>query len=404
MSEKVKILLVEGIHPGADHLLSEAGVEVSRLTEAPDSKALIRRLKGVSLLGSRSRTHITKDLLEATDLLAVGAFCIGVNQIDLETAAQKGVAVFNAPYSNTRSVAELVMGLVISLSRRVCASSRALHGGEWRKSAKGAFEIRGKTLGIVGYGHIGSQVSVLAESLGMQVIYHDIVGKLPIGNAGPCADLFDLLSRCDFVTLHVPETPQTRNLIAKKELKALKRGGFLINTSRGSVVNIDCLKSALVSGHLAGAALDVFPKEPSSPLADFKFPLQNMPGVILTPHIGGSTEEAQKAIGCEVSESLIDYLHLGTTESSVNFPKLSPPAVPPGARRIVNVHKNQPGVLGQINSIVSRTGANIQAQYLSTNSAIGYLIMDVEKGDGEGLCRAVERLPFSLKTRRIFPR
>ena len=404
MSKKVKILLLEGIHSQADQCLSQAGMEIKRFAQSPDSKALIEELKkGISVLGSRSRTQITKEILEGSDLLAVGAFCIGVDQIDLKAATQKGVAVFNAPYSNTRSVAELVMGLIIALSRRVCFLSRSLHQGEWRKSAKGAFEIRGKALGIVGYGHIGSQVSVLAEALGMKVVYYDIVNKLPIGNAGSCTSLFDLLKQCDFVTLHVPDTPETRNLISKPELKAMKKGSFLINTSRGSVVDVEALKSALDSRHLAGAALDVFPEEPSLPQASFKSSLQGLPEVIMTPHIGGSTEEAQKNIGREVSESLVNYLQIGTTESSVNFPRLSLPPVPEGARRITNVHKNQPGVLGKINSMVSQTGTNIQGQYLSTNEHIGYLVMDVEKGNVEDLCAAMNREPFSIKTRRIFP-
>ena len=402
MDEKIKILLVEGIHSQADQYLGEAGLEIQRLAQSPNSKALVEELKkGISVLGSRSRTQITKEILEGSDLLAVGAFCIGVNQIDLKTATQNGVAVFNAPYSNTRSVAELVMGLIISLSRRVCYLSRSLHQGEWQKSAKGVFEVRGKTLGIIGYGHIGSQVSVLAEALGLKVVYYDIVNKLPIGNAKSCARLSDLLKQCDFVTLHVPETPETRNLISEKELEAMKKGSFLINTSRGSVVDIDHLKSALVSRHLAGAALDVFPTEPSLPKAPFKSPLQNLPEVILTPHIGGSTEEAQKNIGQEVSESLIGYLRLGTTEASVNFPRLSLPPIPENARRIANVHKNQPGVLGKINSMVSQTGTNIQGQYLSTNEHIGYLVMDLEKGNVKNLCAAMNQMPFSIRTRRI---
>lgn len=404
MSERVKVLLVEGIHSQADRCLGQAGLEVNRLIQSPDSKALATELKkGVSILGSRSRTQITKEILEDSNLLAVGAFCIGVDQIDLKTATQKGVAVFNAPYSNTRSVAELVIGLIIALSRRVCYLSRFLHQGKWQKSAKGSFEIRGKTLGIVGYGHIGSQVSVLAESLGMKVVYYDIVNKLPIGNAQSCPSLSGLLKQCDFVTLHVPETPETRNLISERELQTMRRGAFLINTSRGSVVDISHLKTALDSRHLAGAALDVFPEEPSLPQASFKSPLQDLPEVIMTPHIGGSTEEAQKSIGQEVSESLIGYLQLGATESSVNFPRLSPPPVPPNVRRIANVHKNQPGVLGQINSMVFQTGANIQAQYLSTNEDIGYVVMDVEKGNVEGLCEAMSRKSFSIKTRRIWP-
>ena len=401
MKTPVTALLVEGIHPEADRLLGLAGLKVRRSSGALSLKDPVEELKDVSVLGSRSRTEIGETLLKKSNLLAVGAFCIGVNQIDLRTASRQGVAVFNAPYSNTRSVAELVAGFIIALSRRLCGFSQALHGGSWNKSAVGSFEIRGKTLGIVGYGHIGSQVSVLAEAMGMKVIYYDIISKLPIGNAKPCLSLSSLLSQCDFVTLHVPETPETRNMISKKEIGNMKKGAFLINTSRGSVVDMESLKSALTSRHLSGAALDVFPEEPLSSPGRFKSSLQNLPGVILTPHIGGSTEEAQRAIGREVSESLIRYLCRGSTESSVNFPKISLPPVPSKAGRIVNVHKNRPGVLGQINNIVSQSGANIQAQYLSTNEEIGYLAMDVETENVEDLCSAMMKLPLSIKTRRV---
>ena len=397
----MKVLLVEGIDEAAELTFKEAGLGVQRLSRAVDAQGLIDSLKGCSILGSRSRTEITKEILEKTDLMAVGTFCIGVNQVDLKTACERGIPVFNAPYSNTRSVAELVMAFVISLSRKLFSFSSSMHRGDWNKTSKSSFEVRGKVLGIVGYGHIGSQVSVLAESLGMKVIYYDIVNKLPIGNAKSCASLKELLSQCDFLTLHVPETEETKNMICKKELKAMKQGSFLINTSRGSVVNLEDLKQALDEKRISGAALDVFPEEPLSNKGVFNSALQNLSQVILTPHIGGSTEEAQRSIGKEVSESLVSYITLGVTESSVNFPQLSLPPISSKVTRVTHIHKNQPGVLSEVNRLISDMGVNIQGQYLSTNELVGYLVVDLEKDNVKNLCEAMEKLPFSIKTRKI---
>ena len=374
-----KALLLEGIHAGAQDILTKEGIEVIRPDGTVSSKEILPILKNISFLGIRSRTQITKEILSQSDLMALGAFCIGVNQIDLKAAQKRGIPVFNAPHSNTRSVTELVISLIISLSRQWAYLSSLNHQGTWKKTAKGSFEIREKTLGIIGYGHIGCQVSVLAEALGMKVFYYDIAKILPMGNAQPLASLNELLNISDFVTLHVPETPETKNLINKKSLKEMKKGSYLINTSRGSVVNIPDLASALESQHIAGVALDVFPEEPKNKEDSFSFVLQNKPNVILTPHIGGSTEEAQQSIGQEVSISFINYLFLGSTEGAVNFPQLSPPVIPENSHRITNIHSNQPGILGKINSIASQLEVNIKAQYLSTKDDIGYLIMDVEK-------------------------
>ena len=394
-----KALLLEGIHKKAEEILSNAGFQLEYVPKTLSSMDLIRKLQGVSVLCSRSQTEIDKEILLNTNLLALGAFCIGVNQIDLKTASREGVPVFNAPYSNTRSVAELVISLIINLSRRLFYLSEKAHKGEWKKSASNANEVRGKILGIIGYGHIGTQVSVLAEALGMKVIYYDILSKLPLGNAQATNSMKDTLKQADFVTLHVPETEKTRWMIDKKQLALMKKGACLINTSRGKVVQIPPLKEALVQGHLKGAALDVFPEEPKSNKETFTSPLQNLKNVILTPHIGGSTEEAQESIAKEVSEALISCVFQGVTQGAVNFPPLSPPALEHSTCRIVNVHKNQPGVLSQINQIIAKTQANIKAQYLSTNEYIGYLIMDVEKDDVEDLRLVISGLEPSIKTR-----
>lgn len=397
-----KTLLLEGIHPLAKDSLLKAGLQVENLAQTPNTQDLIKKLDGVSILGSRSRTHITKDILDVNSLLCVGAFCIGTNQIDLEQACKKGVAIFNAPYSNTRSVAEMVIAFIISLSRNFFDASAKAHQGLWQKSAKNCFEVRGKTLGIIGYGNIGSQLSILAESLGMKVIYYDLITKLPIGNAKPTHDMSSLLAESDFVSLHIPETPENINLIDANQFNKMKKSSFFINTSRGTVVNILDLKKALDSGHLLGAALDVYPQEPANNKEPFKSELQKTERLILTPHIGGSTEEAQQSIGIEVSKNLKDFILLGSTENSVNFPQLHLPAIPPQAKRISNIHKNQPGVLSQINSIVSQSQGNIKNQYLSTNKEIGYLVMDIEKDNVQDLSKQMNALSTSIKTRIIF--
>ncbi len=396
----IKILLLENIHPCAREALLEEGFEVHSEKGALSEKQLADLLPGYQALGIRSKTHLSGKLLSGQGhLQAIGAFCIGTNQIDLAEANKVGIPVFNAPYSNTRSVAEMVIAEMISLSRQLGDANMAAHRGEWLKSAKGSFEVRGKTLGIVGYGHIGSQVSVLAESLGLRVIFFDIVKKLPLGNARSTDSLDDLLANADFVSLHVPETQLTKNMIGLRQLEKMRKGSFLINASRGTVVDIAALAGFLKSGHVAGAAIDVFPEEPQSNDERFLSELQNLKNVILTPHIGGSTEEAQEAIGREVSQSLIWFLKFGVTLGSVNFPQVNvPPKV--GGQRLINVHKNVPGVLGQVNGIVSKAGVNIKAQYLSTDQHIGYVVIDMDADSSAvaNVSEQVKNLPTSIKT------
>lgn len=394
-------LLTENIHKQAEISLLEQGFSVKKIKRAPEPQELISNLQNVKILCSRSRTQINKKVLLKSHLDCIGAFCIGVNQIDLKTASQRGVPVFNAPYSNTRSVAEMVMGLMIGLSRSLFDHSKNMNQRRWKKFAEGCFELRGKVLGIVGYGHIGSQVSVLAEAFGMKVLYYDIINKLPIGNAKPVSSLKSLLENSDFVTLHVPETPQTKRLIGEEEIGFMKKASRLINTSRGSVLDISAVQKALDSNKLAGVAIDVFPEEPTSNEGVFSFPLQNRDRVILTPHIGGSTQEAQISIVSEVCKSLKSFLFTGTTQGSVNFPFLSIPPLLENVTRISNIHKNQPGVLSQINRLVSESGANIKTQYLATNELIGYLVMDLEKEDVREICQKMSQLDVSIKTRLI---
>lgn len=397
-----KILLLENIHPTASDLLKKSGYTVESVKTSLDENELAARLKGVHILGIRSKTNVTKKVLEsAPDLLSIGAFCIGVNQIDLKAANAKGVAVFNAPYSNTRSVAELAICEMIALSRRLGDRNVAAHKGDWDKSVNGSREVRGKTLGIVGYGHIGSQVSVLAESLGLKVIFYDVVKKLPLGNSKQVERLDELLKVADFVSLHVPETPATIGMFGKTQLAMMKRGAYLLNASRGTVVSIPDLAQSLKSEHLAGAAVDVFPVEPMSNDDSFASELQGIPNVILTPHIGGSTEEAQEAIGREVADSILNFLRRGATIGAVNFPHIDMD-VQDGAHRILNVHQNVPGVLRDINRIVSDLGANIKAQSLATDPQIGYLLMDMEKSDAQAAAQLIAKLPTSIKTRSLY--
>lgn len=395
-----KVLLLENIHPVAVAALKEAGFSVDNEKAALSEKQLQEALPNYQVLGIRSKTNLSANLLSnQKHLMAVGAFCIGTNQIDLATANRAGVPVFNAPYSNTRSVAEMVIAEMIALSRQLGDANMAAHRGEWLKSAKGSYEVRGKVLGIVGYGHIGSQVSVLAEALGLRVIYFDIIKKLPLGNARACDSLDELLEASDFVSLHVPETQLTRNMMDRAALDKMRKGGFLINASRGTVVDIGALAAALKSGQLAGAAIDVFPEEPQSNSEKFITELQGLKNVILTPHIGGSTEEAQEAIGREVAQSLIWFLKFGVTLGSVNFPQVNIPPKNDG-ERLINVHKNVPGVLGHINGIISDVGVNIKAQYLSTDPNIGYVVMDIEADSSavKSVHDQVNKLPTSIKT------
>jgi len=400
--DKIKVLLLENIHPNAIERFSGEGFQVEALKGALSEKELIEKIQGVHLLGIRSKSQIPDSVLAAgKSLLSLGCFCIGTNQVDLAAANRRGIPVFNAPFSNTRSVAEMVIAEIIFLARQLADRSREVHEGVWKKVASHCYEVRGKTLGIVGYGHIGGQVGVLAESLGMRVLAYDIAPKLSIGNTRSVPGLADLLAQSDFVTLHVPETPQTKNLIGAAQLGIMKKGSYLINASRGTVVDIPALAEALKSEHLAGAAVDVYPDEPSGNEIRFSSPLQKVPNVILTPHIGGSTEEAQANIGIEVSESLTRFMNEGATASSVNFPKIDAPVVP-GSHRILNVHRNVPGVLKDINRIVSDLNANIRGQILSTDSEIGYLIMDLDHNVSSQVKDAIEHLSTSIRTRILF--
>ena len=399
--ERVKVLLVENVHPTARALLADAGFEVECLSQAPKEDELVALLagKGIHILGIRSKTQVSARALAATkDLLAVGCFCIGTNQVALKDAHGLGVPVFNAPFSNTRSVAELILSEIVVLARQLGDRSREVHEGKWRKVSAGCYEIRGKTLGIVGYGHIGTQVGVLAEAFGMRTIYYDIATRLPIGNIHSVSSLGALLGAADFVTLHVPLTPQTENMIGEAELAMMKQGSFLLNASRGSVVQIGPLASAIKRKHLAGAAIDVYPHEPESNSDDFASELRGLPNVVLTPHIGGSTEEAQAAIGREVATSLLKFLNAGTSTGAVNFPQVEL-AQPVSTHRILNVHRNVPGVLRDINRIVSDHSANIRAQVLSTDAEVGYLIMDVDDTVSSDIPKEIAALRTNIRTR-----
>lgn len=399
---EIKVLLLEGVHPVAHQAFAKEGFQVESLGSAMPEAELIPRIRNVHLLGIRSKTQVTTAVLEnANRLLSIGAFCIGTNQIALQQANRRGIPVFNAPISNTRSVAEMILAQIIMLSRKLYDRSREVHAGQWRKMASGSHEIRGRTLGIVGYGHIGCQVGVLAESVGMKVLFYDIAPKLPLGNNRPLGSLPELLSTSDYVTLHVPATPQTKNMIGEKELAQMQPGACLLNASRGTVVDIHALANAVRSGHLGGAAVDVFPEEPEGSVDDFSTPLNGLPNVVLTPHIGGSTEEAQEAIGREVSSALVKLTNVGITTGSVNFPAIELP-FSPGAHRILNVHSNVPGVLRDINRIVSDLNANIRAQHLATDVEIGYLIMDLDQDVSLEVRDAVAALRTSIRTRILF--
>ncbi|MBX3281088.1 MAG: phosphoglycerate dehydrogenase [Acidobacteria bacterium] len=400
---KIRILLLENISDAAVAELRASGYSgVEKLGGALSEAELCNAVKGVHVLGIRSKSQITGTVLTAADkLLAVGCFCIGVNQVDLAAATAKGVAVFNAPYSNTRSVAELIIGLCVMLIRKIPDKNAAAHRGEWLKEAKGSFELRGKTLGIIGYGNIGSQVSTMAESMGMHVIYYDAATKLPLGNAQQTRELRELLRNSDIVTLHVPSDRTTRNMIDADAIKSMRKGAILVNYSRGDVVDLDAVAKALKSGKLAGAAVDVFPEEPEKNGDPFSSVLQNLPNVILTPHIGGSTEEAQANIGLDVTAKLIKYLELGTSEGSHTVPPVN---LPPQAatHRILHIHRNVPGVLGEINSRLSGRGINILGQYLKTNDEIGYVILDVESKLSKEAFELLRDVPGTVKTRMVY--
>ncbi|MES1218555.1 MAG: phosphoglycerate dehydrogenase [Bacteroidota bacterium] len=401
--EKVRILFLENISDAAVKNFRQYGyTKVEKISKALTEEQLIEEIKDVHILGIRSKTQITKNILAAAKKLqAIGCFCIGVNQVDLKAATKNGVVVFNAPYSNTRSVAELVIGLSIMLIRRIPDKNKAAHEGIWMKDAKGSYELRGKTLGIIGYGNIGTQVSVLAEGLGMKVIFYDVETKLPMGNAEDAKSLKDLLGRSDIVTMHVPETSQTKNLINKTNLKYFKKGSILINYARGEVVDLEALRKSIVDGHISGAAIDVFPWEPEKNGDTFQTPLQNLPNVILTPHIGGSTEEAQQNIGEDVSVKLFNYLEKGITFGSHTVPAL---ALPPqeGSHRILHIHNNVPGVLSEINTQLSKYNINILAQYLKTNEEIGYVVLDVDKKLSAQAFQLLKEVKQTIKVRILY--
>ncbi|HVG87236.1 MAG TPA: phosphoglycerate dehydrogenase [Vicinamibacterales bacterium] len=399
---EIKVLLLENVHPSADELFGGEGFQIERVKGALKEAELVERIRDVHILGIRSKTQVTERVLdEARRLLVVGAFCIGTNQIRLSHANKRGVPVFNAPFSNTRSVAEMVIAEVIVLSRQLFDRSREVHEGTWKKIAVGAHEIRGKTLGIVGYGHIGRQVGVLAEMVGMQVVFYDIASRLPMGNNRVLASLEDLLAASDFVTLHVPETAATKGMIGAAQLAAMKPGACLLNASRGTVVDLDALAAAIKSGKLGGAAVDVYPEEPESNSDGFASVLRGLPNVVLTPHIGGSTEEAQAAIGREVATSLVKFVNTGATTGSVNFPELELPQAR-GTHRILNIHRNVPGVVRDITRIISDQGANIHAQMLGTDPNIGYLVMDLDQAVSHEVKKAVGALETSIKTRMLY--
>jgi len=399
---EIKILLLENIHPVAGEAFAADGFQVEMVKHALPEAELAERVRDAHVLGIRSKTRVTPRVLdEARRLLAIGAFCIGTNQVDTEHANRRGIPVFNAPFSNTRSVAELILAEIVVLSRHLGDRSREVHEGRWRKVAVGSHEVRGRTIGIVGYGHIGSQIGVLAEAFGMRVVFYDIVAKLPMGNNRAMQRLEDVLELADFVTLHVPETPQTRNMIGPAELERMRPGACLLNASRGSVVVIDALADAIRRGHIGGAAVDVYPEEPEANSDGFASPLRGLPNVILTPHIGGSTEEAQEAIGREVSTALMKLINTGATTGAVNFPQIEVP-ITRGAHRILNIHRNVPGVLRDINKIVSDRNANIRAQVLATDPEIGYLIMDLDQDVSVDVKRAVAALETSIRTRILF--
>jgi D-3-phosphoglycerate dehydrogenase len=401
--EKINILLLENISDAAVEEIKNAGYpNIKKLPVALSETELIQELKDVHLLGIRSKTQLTEKVIQkAHKLLAIGCYCIGVNQVNMNAATAKGIAVFNSPYSNTRSVAELVIGLSIMLIRKIADKNKAAHEGIWLKDAKGCYELRGKTLGIVGYGNIGSQVSVLAEALGMQVMFYDVESKLPLGNAKSARTLKELLSKSHIVTLHVPGTRTTKNLINATTLAQMKKGAMLINYSRGDVVDIAALKEAIKSGHLSGAAIDVFPEEPEKNGASFFTELAGLPNVILTPHIGGSTEEAQYNIGLDVTSKLLNFLERGITTGSHSIPplNLTPQA---DTHRILHIHKNVPGVLGQINSQLSKHHINILGQYLKTNDAIGYVVLDVDKQLSKEAVALLKEVKETIKTRVVY--
>lgn len=401
--DKIRFLLLEGVHQNALDVLHAAGyTNIDYRKTALDEDALIEAIKDAHFIGIRSRTQITEKVLEAANkLIAVGCFCIGTNQVNLDAALVRGIPVFNAPYSNTRSVAELVLGQLILLLRGIPEKNALVHRGGWSKSAEGSYEARGKTLGIVGYGSIGTQLSVLAESLGMKVIYFDVVTKLPLGNARQVGSMEELLAQSDVVSLHVPELPSTKNMMRAEQFAQMKKGAIFINAARGTCVEIDDLATALQSGQLNGAAIDVFPKEPKANDEEFLSPLRAFDNVILTPHIGGSTQEAQANIGLEVAEKFVRYSDAGATITAVNFPEVAIPQQE-GTHRLLHIHKNIPGVLSAVNQLFAKQNINIAAQSLMTKGDIGYLVMDVDAGASEAALEALQTVEGTIRVRILY--
>lgn len=400
---KIRFLLLEGVHKNALDVLATNGyTNIEYIRGALDEDVLIEKIKDAHFIGIRSRTQLTEKVIAAADkLVAIGCFCIGTNQVDLQAALRRGIPVFNAPYSNTRSVAELVLGQLILLLRGIPEKNAMVHAGGWSKSAEGSYEARGKTLGIVGYGSIGSQLSVLAESLGMHVIYYDTLTKLPLGNARQVLSMEELLSTSDVVSLHVPDVPSTRNMMRAEHFAQMKPGSIFINAARGTCVDIDALAAAITSKHLNGAAIDVFPKEPKSNDEEFVSPLRGLFNVILTPHIGGSTLEAQANIGLEVAEKFTRYSDTGATTTSVNFPEVSLP-VTPGKHRLLHIHENVPGVLSAINLVFAENGINISGQSLMTNDTIGYLVMEVDAAYSDVALEKLQQINGTIRTRVLY--
>jgi D-3-phosphoglycerate dehydrogenase len=397
-----RILLLEQIHPDAEFILQSAGFEVETLDRALDEDELIERLPGVSLLGIRSKTNVTARVLDsAPGLVGIGAFCIGTNQIDVRTASQRGITIFNAPFSNTRSVVELALAEIIALTRRLTEKNALMHDGVWDKSADGAHEVRGRTLGIVGYGNIGTQLSVLAESLGMHVLFYDTADRLALGNARPCLSMAELLAASDIVTLHVDGRPQNENLFGEDDFAMMKPGSLFLNLSRGFVVDYASLRKHIESGHVAGAALDVFPEEPKGRGDEFISEMRGLSNVILTPHIAGSTEEAQRDIGRFVAGKFRDFVRDGSTSMSVNLPGLTLPRAS-GTLRLVHIHRNVPGVLARVNGVLADAGVNIEAQLLSTRGDMGVVVTDSASGTTQAVVDQIRAMPETISLRVIF--
>lgn len=401
--EKLKVLLLENVHPAAVKMFKNSGYsDIEIHTGSLSEKELMDKISKAHILGIRSKTMLTDTVLKkAEKLLAVGAFCIGTNQIDMKSATRAGIAVFNSPFSNTRSVAELVIGLSIILMRRIIEKNDGAHKGLWLKESSGCFEVRGKTLGIIGYGHIGSQVSVLAEAMGMKVIFHDVASKQSLGNASPCRSLDELLKTSDIISLHVPGNSETKNLINNSRLKKMKKGAILINLSRGDVMDVKAVKEALLTKQLGGLGVDVFPEEPQSNKDVFSSPLQNISNAVLTPHIGGSTMEAQEAIGLDVAEKLISFTETGSSNGSLTVPEISLPLFN-NAHRILHIHHNVPGVLSQVNGVLSKMKVNILGQYLQTNREIGYVVLDIDKKSSAKVMSELKKVKNTIRSRDLY--